>query len=78
MLRYCYMPHQVLWYSFVSLLTLLPDEFTREDVSNLRIAQGMKPDPSGMINQWVSRGRVVRDDLRGVFAKKKIINDSYK
>ena len=53
----------------VSLLTLLPDEFTKQQVEALRMAQGMKPDPSGMINQWVSRGRVVRDDLRGVFMK---------
>ena len=55
----------------VSLLALLPDEFTKQQVQELRIAEGMKPNPTGMIGQWVSRGYIVRDDARGVFVKSK-------
>ena len=55
----------------VSLLALLPDEFTKQQVQELRIAEGMKPNPTGMIGQWVSRGYIVRDDSRGVFVKSK-------
>ena len=54
----------------VGLLPLLPQEFTRDDVRALRIAQGMKPDPKIVISKWVARGQVVRDDSRGVFVKK--------
>ena len=53
----------------VGLLPMLPKEFTREEVRALRIAQGMKPNPSDMLCQWVKRGVVVRDDERGVFVK---------
>lgn len=54
----------------VSLLTLLPKEFTREDVRALRIAQGMSPDPKKMIHNWISRGQVERHESRGVYLKK--------
>ena len=54
----------------VGLLSMLPREFTREQVRDLRIAQGMKPDPKIVISKWVARGQVVRDDSRGVFVKK--------
>ena len=53
----------------VSLLTLLPDEFTREDVRNLRIAQGMKPDPKQMLSKWKLRGQIVSLDERGSYKK---------
>ena len=42
----------------VGLLSMLPNEFTREDVKALRIAQGLKPDPKKSIDNWVARGRV--------------------
>ena len=42
----------------VGLLSMLPNEFTREDVKALRIAQGMKPDPKNVLNQWLRNGRV--------------------
>ena len=42
----------------VGLLPLLPQEFTRDDVRALRIAQGMKPDPKNVLNQWLRNGRV--------------------
>ena len=54
----------------MGLLPLLPQEFTRDDVRALRIAQGMKPDPKVVISKWVARGQVVRDDSRGVFVKR--------
>ena len=54
----------------VGLLSLLPDEFTREDVKALRIAQGMKPDPNNAIKQWLHRGQVEKDDARGLYVKR--------
>ena len=53
----------------VGLLSLLPDEFTRDDVRALRIAQVMKPDPTALINKWVTRKQVLRDAERGVYVK---------
>lgn len=53
----------------VSLLALLPDEFTKQQVQELRIAEGMKPNPKDMIDNWVKRGQVTRGDERGVFVK---------
>ena len=53
----------------VGLLPLLPKEFTRDDVRALRIAQGMKPDPKMAISNWVKRGRVSRDESRGLYVK---------
>ncbi len=54
----------------VSLLTLLPKEFTREDVRALRIAQGMKPDPSEMLKKWLQRGMVQKDAERNVYVRR--------
>ena len=54
----------------VGLLPLLPQEFTRDDVRALRIAQGMKPDPNNAIKQWLHRGQIERDDVRGLYVKK--------
>ena len=53
----------------VSLLTLLPDEFTKQQVEALRMAQGMKPDPKLMISNWIKRGQVKKDAGRGVYIK---------
>ena len=53
----------------VGLLPLLPQEFTRDDVRALRIAQGMKPDPRIVLSQWLAKGAVVRDDERGLYVK---------
>ena len=51
----------------VGLLTMLPKEFTREQVRDLRIAQGMKPDPRLSLGNWVKRGLVVYDESRGLY-----------
>ena len=53
----------------VGLLPMLPKEFTRDDVRALRIAQGMKPDPTALINKWVTRKQVLRDAERGIYVK---------
>ena len=53
----------------VGLLPMLPKEFTRDDVRALRIAQGMKPDPTALINKWVTRKLVLRDAERGLYVK---------
>ena len=53
----------------VGLLSMLPSEFTREDVKALRVAQGMSPDPSDSLKNWVRRGLVTRCDERKSFVK---------
>ena len=53
----------------VGLLPLLPQEFTREQVRYLRIAQGMKADPKHMLSKWIARGAVVFDETRGLYQK---------
>ena len=53
----------------VGLLTMLPKEFTREQVRDLRIEQGMKSDPKAMISNWTKRGLIMRDDERGVYTR---------
>ena len=42
----------------ISLLTMLPSEFTRTQVQDLRIAQGMKPNPREMLKAWAKRGLI--------------------
>ena len=53
----------------VGLLSMLPSEFTREDVKALRIAQGMSPDPKNILNMWRTRRLIVKDDARGLYYK---------
>ena len=38
-------------------------------VRALRIAQGMKSDPTALINKWVTRKQILRDAERGVYVK---------
>ena len=54
----------------VGLLSMLPKEFTREQVRDLRIQQGMKPDPRLSLGNWVKRGLVVYDDSRGLYLQR--------
>ena len=56
----------------VGLLTLLPKEFTREDVKALRIAQGMKPDPNTLLRKWIERGVILKSDIGGVYMKRSV------
>ena len=32
-------------------------------------AQGLKPDPTALINKWVTRKQVLRDAERGIYVK---------
>ena len=59
----------------VGLLPLLPQEFTRDDVRALRIAQGMKPDPKEVLKKWIARGQVVKDEQRGVYIRREGTGD---
>ena len=53
----------------VGLLSMLPREFTREQVRDLRIAQGMSADPRHMLGNWLKRGLISRDDESGLFVQ---------
>lgn len=55
-------------YTFV-VAKVLPKEFIREDVKALRIAQGRKPNPTNMLNQWVFRRFITFDKEREVYVK---------
>lgn len=55
----------------VSLLALLPVEFTRQQAEELRVAQGMKPNPKAMLSTWKKRGYVTLDEQRGVYVQTK-------
>ena len=53
----------------VGLLTMLPKEFTREQVRDLRIAQGMKPDPKVMIAHWKNRGLIIAGEAPNTYVR---------
>ncbi|MBQ2968850.1 MAG: hypothetical protein IJE15_00475 [Bacteroidaceae bacterium] len=53
----------------ISLLALLPEEFTKQQVQDLRIAEGMNPDPRKMLDNWKRRGYISFDDVRKLFVK---------
>ena len=54
----------------VSLLALLPQEFTRQQAQEVRIAQGLKPNPQSMLGNWLHRGFIARAGTPNVFVKK--------
>ena len=51
------------------LLEMLPREFTREQVVELRKSMGMSSNAKGMIHNWEMRKKVVFDSHRDVFTK---------
>ena len=53
----------------VGLLSMLPREFTREQVRDLRISQGMSADPRHMLGNWLKRGLISRDEESGLFVQ---------
>ena len=53
----------------VGLLGMLPKEFTREQVRDLRIKQGMKPDPKGAISKWKQRGLIVAGEAPNTYVR---------
>ena len=50
-----------------SLLAMLPKEFTREQVRELRMAQGLKPNPSDVLRQWTKRGYIRKMEEQDVY-----------
>ena len=55
----------------VSLLELLPREFTREQAVHLRLAQGLSADARGILSVWKRRGLVTYDEERKVYINNK-------
>ena len=53
----------------VGLLGMLPKEFTREQVRDLRIKQGMKPDPKTMLSHWKLRGLIVSGEAPNTYIR---------
>ena len=53
----------------VGLLSMLPKEFTRDQVRDLRIKQGMKPDPKVMLSLWKSRGLIAAGEAPNVYIR---------
>ena len=57
-----------------NLLELLPDEFTREQYSQMRNSQGRRGDDTTALRVWTNRGYIVFDDVSGHYCK----TESYK
>ena len=53
----------------VGLLTMLPKEFTREQVKDLRIKQGMSPDPRCMLSIWKKRGIIIEGESPNTYVR---------
>ena len=53
----------------VGLLSMLPKEFTRDQLRDLRIAQGMSPDPRLMLSNWKQRGLVVAGEAPNTYTR---------
>ena len=52
-----------------SLLDMLPREFTKQQVVDLRKSMGMSSDAKPMIDNWMRRKKVSRGSERGVYVK---------
>ena len=53
----------------VGLLTMLPKEFTREQVRDLRIKQGLGSDPKKVLSAWKSRGLIIAGDAPNTYVR---------
>ena len=53
----------------VGLLAMLPKEFTREQVRDLRIKQGMSPDPRCMLSIWKKRGIIIEGESPNTYVR---------
>lgn len=60
--------------SFLTQRYYIPFRPFREQVREVRRAQGMQPNPKNMLAQWVYRGFVRHDEERGVYVKLKVEN----
>ena len=52
-----------------NMLEMLPDRFSREEVTNIRRAQGKKDSPNMMLQNWKRRGYVMFDETTGEYMK---------
>ena len=52
-----------------NLLTLLPDEFSREQYTQMRQSQGRNDDGGNALRVWTKRGHVVFDEVSGRYCK---------
>ena len=57
-----------------NLLELLPNRFSKQELANIRRAQGMREDPMNQIYQWKQRGYIVQDEATQEY----IITGKYK
>jgi len=52
-----------------NMLEMLPDRFSREEVTNIRRAQGKKDSPNMMLQNWKRRGYIMFDETTGEYMK---------
>ena len=52
-----------------NLLSLLPDEFTKEQYRQMRQSQGKSGDGEATLRQWIKRGHVFFDEPNGHYCK---------
>ena len=52
-----------------NLLTLLPDEFSREQYRAMRQGQGKSGDGESTLRVWMNRKYIVFDEMTGCFCK---------
>ena len=51
-----------------NMLDMLPDDFTEEDIRQVRRSLGKDEDPNQQLAMWKQRGHITQDNL-GVFHK---------
>ena len=52
-----------------NMLDQLPDTFSRDELADLRQAQGKERNPRNQLAQWVKRQFIQRDELTGLYHK---------
>ena len=57
-----------------NMLEMLPTRFSREEVMNVRRAQGKSENPTLMLNNWKKRGYIELDETTGEYIKLKRTN----
>ena len=60
-----------------NLLELLPDEFTREQFSLMRLGQGKSGDGNSTLRSWTARGHIAYDEVSGRYCKTETYKQKY-
>ena len=60
-----------------NLLSLLPDEFTKEQYRLMRQQQGKSSDGDAALRQWVKRGHIVFDEANNCYSKTNVYKQKY-